>query len=101
MGRIIDFFGASPGRNTQVPQTQNPRPVEMYTCRPYDEISANPLPQLVVESQVPRVHERIPILVQRNQDGDHIVRRTQQNIFECQNNIANIVETLLTQNGFN
>jgi len=40
-------------------------------------------------------------LVQRNQDPDQIVRQAQQVNLEGQNNIANVVETLLTQNGFN
>ena len=40
-------------------------------------------------------------MVQRNQDPDQIVRQAQQVNLEGQNNIANVVETLLTQNGFN
>jgi len=43
----------------------------------------------------------VPILVQRNQDPNQIVRQAQQINLEGQNNIANVVETLLTQNGFN
>jgi len=45
--------------------------------------------------------KRAPILVQRNQDVDQVVRQIQQNNFDGRNNIANIVETLLVQNGFN
>jgi len=55
----------------------------------------------VVEPQVPRVHERVPTLIQRNQDSDQIVRQAQQINLEGQNNIVNVFETLLTQNGFN
>jgi len=40
-------------------------------------------------------------LVQRNQDADQVVRQVQQNNFDGRNNIANIIETLLVQNGFN
>ena len=101
MGRIVDLFGAPLARNTPMPQNQNPRHVEMYVDRPNNEIPANPLQQPVVEPQVQKVQESVPILVQRNQDADHIVRRAQQNNLEGQNNVANIVETLLTQNGFN
>jgi len=78
MGRIADFFGAPPRRNVQIPQVQNPRPVEVPINRPNDGNLANPVPQLVVEPQVPRVQERVPILVQRNQDLDQIVRQAQQ-----------------------
>jgi hypothetical protein len=84
-----------------MPQNQNPRPIVEYIDKPNNGIPANPLQQHVVEPQVPRVQERVPILVQRNQDVDHIFRRAQHNNLEGQNNIANIVETLLTQNGFN
>ncbi|AES97157.1 hypothetical protein MTR_5g046180 [Medicago truncatula] len=84
-----------------MPQNQNVRAVKKYGDRPNNGVPSNPLPQPLVEPQVPRVQERIPILVQRNQDDDHIVRRAQQNNLEGQNNRANIVETLLTQNSFN
>ena len=40
-------------------------------------------------------------MVQRNQDPDQIVRQAQQVNLDGQNNIANVVETLWTQNGFN
>jgi len=101
MGRIADFLGAPRAHNTPLPQNQNPRHVEMSVGRPNNGIPANPLQQPVVEPRVPRVQERIPIVVQRNQDADHIVRRAKQNNLEGQNNLGNIVETLLTQNGFN
>jgi len=61
----------------------------------------NPVPQPVVEPPALGAQERVPILVQRNQDPDQIVRQAQQVNLEGQNNIANVVETLLTQNGFN
>jgi hypothetical protein len=85
----------------QIPQVQNPRPVEVPVSRPNDGNLANPVPQPVVEPQVPRVQERVPILVQKNQDLDQIIRKAQQINLEGQNNIVNVVETLLTQNGFN
>jgi len=82
MGQIADFFGASLRRNVQIPLI-------------------NPVPQPVVEPPAPGVQERVPIFVQRNQDPDQIFRQAQQVNLEGQNNIANVVETLLTQNGFN
>jgi hypothetical protein len=74
MRRIADFFGAPPRKNVQIPQVQNPRPVEVPVNRPNDGNLANPVPQHMVELQVPRVQERVPILARRNQDPDQIVR---------------------------
>ena len=63
--------------------------------------SINQTQQSVVKPQPQGESERTPILVQRNQDADQMVRQVQQNNFHCRYNIANIVETLLAQNGFN
>jgi len=68
---------------------------------PNDGNPANLVPQPVVEPQVLRVQEIVPILVQKNQYPDQIVKQAQQINLEGQNNIANVVETLLTKNGFN
>ena len=80
MTRIADFFGVPPRRNVQIPQVQNPRPVEVPVNRPNDRNPANLVPQPVVEPQVPRVQERVPILVQRNQDPNQIIRQAQQEL---------------------
>jgi len=101
MGRIADFFGAPPRQNVQIPQVQNPRLVEMPVNGPNDGNLINLVPQPVVEPPAPGVQERVPILVKRNHDPDQIVRQAQQVNLEGQNNIANVVEILLTQNGFN
>ena len=85
----------------QTPQVQNPRPVEVPVNSSNDGNLVNPIPQPVVEPKVPRVQERVPILVERNQDPDQIIRQAQQINLEGKNNIANVVETLFTQNGFN
>jgi len=69
--------------------------------KPNDGNPANLVHQHVVEPKVPRVHKRVPILGQRNQDPDQIVRQAQQCNLEGRNNTTNVVETLLTQNGFN
>jgi len=68
--------------------------------RPNDGNATNLVPQPVVEPQIPRLQERVHILVQKNQDLDQIVSQTQQINLDGQNNIANVVEILLTQNGF-
>jgi len=52
MGRIADFFGAPPRQNVQMPQIQHPRPIKVPINRPDN---GNPVPQPVVEPQVPKV----------------------------------------------
>jgi len=101
MGWIADFFGTPPIQNRPVPQNQNQRPVQIPV-----EILNNGIPfaqtqKPVVEPQLQEKPERVLILVQRNQDAEQVVRQVQQNNIEGRNNIANIVETLLVQNGFN
>ena len=45
--------------------------------------------------------ETVPIVVNRHKDADQVVVQARRNNFEGQNNIDNIVEALLAQNGFN
>jgi len=45
--------------------------------------------------------ERFPVLVNRHQDADQVVMQARQDNYEGHNNIANVVENLLAQNGFN
>ena len=40
-------------------------------------------------------------MVNRHQDADQVVMQARRNNYEGQNNIANVVETVLAQNGFN
>ncbi|PNX77758.1 hypothetical protein L195_g033729 [Trifolium pratense] len=40
-------------------------------------------------------------LVHRNQDADEVVRNVQQDNYDGQNNLANMVETILAHNGLN
>jgi len=40
-------------------------------------------------------------MVNRHQDADQVVMQARRNNYEGQNNIANVVETLLAQNDFN
>ena len=41
------------------------------------------------------------MLVNRHQDADQVVMQARQNNYKGHSNIANVVEALLTQNGFN
>lgn len=54
-----------------------------------------------VQHEIPVEPVRIPIMVNRHQNADQVVMQARRNNYEGQNNIANIVEALLTQNGFN
>jgi len=99
MRRIADFFGAPPIQNRPVPQNQ--RHVQIPVERLNNGVHVAQKQQPVVEPKLQEEPEKVPILVQRNQDDDQVVRQVQQNNFDGRNNIANIVETLLVQNGFN
>ncbi|WJX46260.1 hypothetical protein P8452_33079 [Trifolium repens] len=118
MGRIADFFGAPQAHNQQVPQIQNVVPLQIAQA-PNNAIMLAPnnvanqvqQPVPVVEPQVqiqaqqqalPQVEQNPGIvLVNRNQNADDVVRNVQNNNFAGQNNIANLVETILAQNGLN
>lgn len=56
-----------------------------------------------VEQPATRIVKRVPgvVLVDRNQNADEVVRQVQQNNLGAQNNIANLVETIIVQNGLN
>ncbi|KAK2415615.1 hypothetical protein QL285_038080 [Trifolium repens] len=121
MGRIADFFGAPQAHNQQVPQIQNVVPLQIAQApnnaiMPAPNNVVNPINQVqqpvpVVEPQVqiqaqqqalPQVEQNPGIvLVNRNQNADDVVRNVQNNNFAGQNNIANLVETILAQNGLN
>ncbi|WJX39866.1 hypothetical protein P8452_27373 [Trifolium repens] len=121
MGRIADFFGAPQVPNQQVPQIQNVVPLQIAQAPnnaivPAQNHVANPINQVqqpvpMVEPQVqlqaqpqglPQIEQNPGIvLVNRNQNADDVVRNVQNNNFAGQNNIANLVETILAQNGLN
>ncbi|WJX89442.1 hypothetical protein P8452_71441 [Trifolium repens] len=121
MGRIADFFGAPQAHNQQVPQIQNVVPSQI-TQAPNNAIMlapnnvVNPInqvqqpvpvaePQVQIQAQqqaLPQVEQNPGIvLVNRNQNADDVVRNVQNYNFAGQNNIANLVETILAQNGLN
>ncbi|WJX56991.1 hypothetical protein P8452_42594 [Trifolium repens] len=117
MGRIADFFGAPQVPNQQVPQIQNVVPLQIAQAPnnaivPAQNHVANPVNQVlqhvpVVEPQaqpqaLPQVEPNPGIvLVNRNHNADDVVRNVQNNNFAGQNNISNLVETILAQNGLN
>ncbi|KAK2382329.1 hypothetical protein QL285_069874 [Trifolium repens] len=121
MGRIADFFGAPQVPNQQIPQIQNVVPLQIAQTPnnamvPAQINLANPVnqaqqPAPVAEPQVqpqaqPQVLPQVEpnpgiVMVNRNQNADDVVRNVQNNNFAGQNNIANLVETILAQNGLN
>jgi hypothetical protein len=66
-------------------------------------VPVEPQAQLQAQPQVqPQVEPNPPlVLVNRNQNADEVVRNVQQNNLGAQNNIANLVEAILVQNGLN
>ena len=100
--QIANIFGAPPVRNTPVPQNQNAREVEIPVEIIDDQVPRNfAQQQQPVQAQAREEPERIPIMVNRHQDTDQVVMQAHRNNYESQNNIANMVDTLLAQNGFN
>ena len=57
--------------------------------------------QQVVPPPAQEEPERAPILVNMHEDADQVVMQARRNNYEDENNIANVVEALLAQNGFN
>jgi len=101
MERTTNFFGAPPARNTPVSQDQSARLVEVPTERDIDRMTENRALRQVIPPQAREEPERVPFLVNRHQDADQVVMQARQNNYEGHNNIANVVEALLTQNGLN
>ena len=101
MERMADFFGAPAARNVTTPRNLNDGPTESPTVGQINqapEIQTQPR-RVQIPAQVEP--ETVPILVNWHQDADQVVAQARQNNYEGQNNIANIVEALLAQNGFN
>jgi len=98
---MADFFGAPAARNVTTPRNLNDGPTESPTVGQINqapEIQTQPR-RVQIPAQVEP--ETVPILVNRHQDADQVVAQARRNNYEGQNNIANIVEALLAQNGFN
>ncbi|XP_045822090.1 uncharacterized protein LOC123914975 [Trifolium pratense] len=105
MGRIADFFGTPAMPNQNLQPIRNQTQVQNQGFHVNNEIPNNQVPQVVQEEPPAPVVNHVPepevILVNRNQNADEVVRNVQRNNFAQQDNLANLVETILTQNGFN
>ncbi|PNX54523.1 hypothetical protein L195_g048143, partial [Trifolium pratense] len=126
MSRIADFFGTPPPPprvNPVTPQVILPAmsaiPVQQRPAYVANETVLNPTPAPIIQeethypyevnqnppvvNQNPLVVNQNPpvVMVRRNQDADEVVREVQNNNLLGQNNLTNIVETILAQNGLN
>ncbi|KAK2444904.1 hypothetical protein QL285_015894 [Trifolium repens] len=106
MSRIADFFGAPPIQQQPIRQIPVQAPVQEIQMpnNPVNPINQGQQQTVAqVEPIVQNVVEQDPgiVLVNRNQNADEVVRNIQQNHIEGQNNLAQMVETILAQNGFN
>jgi len=101
MEQMDDFFGAPATRNVPMPRNLSVGLTESPTVG-----QINQMPEIRTQPQRVQIPaqeelEAVPILVNRHQDADQVIVQARQNNYEGQNNIANIVEALLAQNGFN
>jgi hypothetical protein len=97
MGRIADFFEPPQSVYQSVTQIQNQQPlrlIEPMVQRPQHVLQPQ-LVEPVIQGQ-PKV-----ILVDRNNNADDVVRNVQQQNIGLHNNIANLVENIMTQNSLN
>ncbi|XP_045831224.1 uncharacterized protein LOC123922561 [Trifolium pratense] len=105
MGRIADFFGTPAMPNQNIQPIRNQEHVQDRGLPINVGVPVNQVPQMVQEEPPEQVVNQVQdpgiVLVNRNQIADEVVRNVQQNNFAQQNNLANLVETILTQNGFN
>ncbi|XP_045797576.1 uncharacterized protein LOC123891716 [Trifolium pratense] len=105
MGRIADFFGTPAMPNQNLQPIRNQAHVQNQGFPNEDEVPNNRAPQVVREEPPVQVVNQVQdpgiVLVNRNQNADEVVRNVQRNNFAQQDNLANLVETILTQNGFN
>ncbi|AES96971.2 hypothetical protein MTR_5g043720 [Medicago truncatula] len=103
MGRIADFFTPPQTvyqripQNQNIPQIQNTQPMQIV--EPIVQRQQHvPRPQPV--EQMEQAHPEV-ILVDRNHDAVEVVRNIQQQNIGARNNIANLVENIMAQNGLN
>jgi predicted transcriptional regulator len=97
MGRITDFFAPPQPIHQPIPQVRNPQPlrlIEPMVQRPQLVPQPRPIePVVQVQTKV--------VLVNRNHDAYEVVRNVQQQNIGEHNNIANLVENIMAQNGLN
>jgi len=97
MGRITYFFALPQPVYQPVPQVQNQqllRLIEPVVQRPQPVPRPQPV-EPMIQGQ-PEV-----VLVDRNNDVDEVVRNVQQQNIGAHNNIANLVENIMAENGLN
>ncbi|PNX72540.1 hypothetical protein L195_g028433, partial [Trifolium pratense] len=126
MSRIADFFGTPPPPprvNHFTPQvilpTMSTTSVQQRPTYVANETVLNPTPAPIIQEEThypyevnqnppmvnqnpPMVNQNPPVvMVRRNQDADEVVREVQNNNLLGQNNLTNLVETILAQIGLN
>jgi hypothetical protein len=99
MSRIADFFGTPP----PPPRLNQPVRQTIMSAAPAAQINQRQTPVVHDEPQYHEEVEQNPpvVLVNRNQNADEVIRNVQNDNFAGQNNLANLVETILTQKGLN
>lgn len=99
MPRIWDFLGAP---IAQVRQTPPPRP-RLETPVQHEELFDETIDQehQVVEP-IPRVSQRpLVVLVNRNQDPDHVVRQVRKYAMAREQNLEPIIDRIMVRNWVN
>jgi len=98
---MADFFGAPSARNTPMSQNLNDGSAENPAVSQINQVPENRAQPQRVQQPAQEEPEAVPVVVNRHQDADQVVVQARRNNYEGQNNIANVVEALLAQNGFN
>ncbi|XP_058725145.1 uncharacterized protein LOC131596500 [Vicia villosa] len=97
MARIAEFFGTPPVPPRPIPQVSNVRVVET----PGNGVRIETQQQVPERYEEEHIDQNIPRVVQWNQDAHQVLRHVQQNAHIGHNNISNVVEQILVQNGIN
>jgi len=97
MGRIVDFFAPLQPVYQPIPHIQNQQP--LWLMEPVVQ-RKQPMPQPQPVEPVIQGQPKI-ILVDRNNNADEVVRNVQRQNIGAYNNIANLVENIMAQNGLN
>ena len=97
MGRIGDFFAPPQPIHQPIPQVQKPQ--QLRLIKPMVQ-RPQPLSQLRPVEPFVQVQPKV-VLVNRNHDADEVFRNVQQQNIGAHNNIANLVENIMAQNGLN
>jgi hypothetical protein len=109
MGRIEEFFSPPQPVHQLIPQIQNNPQIQnipqIQNTQPFQVVE----PVVQRQQHVPQPQSIEPIiqaqpeviLVNRNHDTNEVVRNVEQQNIGAHNNIANLVETIMAQNGLN